>query len=138
MKELAIALHNGNIYHFLFKSNTLLRNLTKNELHCVRWLENNLHGIKYEDGYLLQESVINILHKFIKKDHLVFVKGQQKMEFLTKRLPYNNIVNLEDNDDHFYDCPVFQKVNNQCPFHNIDKYMCSYENVKVLYNYLKK
>ena len=85
------------------------------------WVLNNLHGLKWDDGYITMQELMTILSKF---RGLFLIKGLEKKEYL------RNLGFLVESLDSF-DCPSLNDllVARTCCFghHNLRK--CAFNNV---------
>lgn len=131
VKELAIG-DGERVNHYIFKPHVSYRRLNSDERRQVLWLEDNHHGLRYNDGNTNSEEISNILKQFTKEVDLIFVKGHQKIEFLQKYLSLR-IINLEN----YLNVPLLNKTNiNCCMYHKNVFSICSLYNINVLTNYL--
>lgn len=89
-KEVAIlTLEQESIpYFFFFQSPILWQDLSKQSISCIRWLEQNYHGIRYSSGDIpynkLQETLESTLGNAVK----IYVKGSEKKKCLQDLLPF--------------------------------------------------
>lgn len=121
-KEMTVTCDGNKYYHYLFKSPIKYMKLNTNQRKVVH------HCLKYSNGLIDVGEIGPILRLFNPKT--VYVKGHQKLEFL-KTVLSCNIINIEASD-----IPKFQAVHHNCPYHLKEYSICSYENVKWLYNFI--
>lgn len=133
VKELAIG-DAERVNHYIFKPHVPYNRLDAGERRQVHWLEDNHHGLHYNNGSINSNEILNILNQFTRGVDLIYVKGHQKIEFLQKYLSIR-INNLEN----YVNVPVFNKTNtNCCMYHRNVFNICSLYNLNVLMNYLRE
>lgn len=134
VKELAIG-DGESISHFIFQPDISYERLNKRECRQVRWEENNLHHLHYENGYVPYNQLKDILEQHTCGVEVVFVKGSQKEKVLRDLLSSVKpvIINLQDN---IY-CPLLSLSQNSCAYHYKSESSCAIENVKLILKFLK-
>ncbi|KAK9878322.1 hypothetical protein WA026_021337 [Henosepilachna vigintioctopunctata] len=133
VKELAIS--NGTqIYHSIFKPKTDFSMLSMKDKRTVEYLENNHHGIKYNDGFVDYKELDDIIEKISIDIDIVYVSGHQKYDFLSRLLEgkHTKVVNVENQG-------LSQlKLNRdypQCMAHKDNFQMCSLVNCKRIWKW---
>lgn len=132
VKELAIFdLKYYAASHWIFKppSHPLVIRSKTVRTNC--WLSKNYHRIRWEQGDISYRSLPDILHDVDLNYKYVFVKGQQKKDFLLGFLHSCEIINIEE-----YKCPRVDKMESlqitPCITHKDLKLMCSYYRSHIL------
>lgn len=84
IKELAIFDENSKFSHYIFLPPTAFSLLNDKEKKKIKWLENNHHNLKWNDGYIHYKYLPNILKRELnsKLSEKIYVKGLQKKKFL--------------------------------------------------------
>lgn len=96
VKELAIAVARGNNISpkvLLFKPPYVRNTLCKKSLKMSYWLENNYHGISWEDGHVDFEQMQSVIEDMCEPFHSVYTKGLEKVKFLETF--HGNVVDLD-------------------------------------------
>ena len=93
VKELAIAHEDGTWDTFLFKPPQDVF-MTKPYERSNRYCTREIHGLRWKEGDLDYETLGSILEE--RTSPVIFVKGQEKMIFLSNILPGKEIKNLEE------------------------------------------
>ncbi|KAK9870122.1 hypothetical protein WA026_006213 [Henosepilachna vigintioctopunctata] len=135
VKELAIS--NGTqIYHFIFKPKTDFSMLSMKDKRTVEYLENNHHGIKYNDGFVDYKELDDIIEKISKDIDIVYVSGYQKYDFLSKLLEgkHTEVVNVENQG---LSQLKLHRDYPQCMAHKDNFQMCSLVNCKRIWKCVK-
>lgn len=124
---------------FLFKAPIPYQSLNIGDKKTVRYLENHVHGIRYNSGYIEYCKLDEIL-----KNHLlhvadyVYVRGEQKADFLRNKCQEFGIFNVIIVDVVKYDgtpyaTPKFTNDLKPCLHHQTPGiFNCTQKNVEVL------
>lgn len=141
-KELSIT--NGQqVAHYLFKCPKKFCDLQSTDRKTCVYLQNWIHGIRFDDGVTNYNEISSILNDHIVKTNVdrIYVRGLNKYNWLMDELRKLDaatrivVINLETNEN----CPNLEKDVPMCMFHNSDKkYMCSMRNVYNLYAYVSR
>lgn len=129
-KEISISDGKRSI-HLLFKPIVPFRQLPQRDQREVIWLEKNYLNINYRDGYVELKYSEKILSDICKHYNKIYVKGNQKADFLSKYVNVT-IINLE----HLQNVPNLVKTNSACFYHSKNNSMCTERNVEAILNYL--
>lgn len=131
IKEFAISTIDGAVVqHWIVRSPCPFSMLdTKTKTQC-NWVTNHYHGIKWQDG----DITIQHLHRQVQpmmQDSVVYVKGQEKSEYIREFFRPSLVVDLE----HY---PSLKKLFTPpvcCFFHNKTNKICALNNVSKLVFY---
>jgi len=140
VKELAI--YDGKeLSSNVFKAKKPYHSLTEQEKKQVKYCAENFHGIHYNFGDTDHSDISFIINSYLRDVDMVFVKGTCKEKYINKMLSesmYSSpvIVNIKNNNGLAKNLKL-EKTNSDCPYHNLDEYLCSVKNVKDIYNYVK-
>jgi len=124
-KELAITNNGKDVHLYLFKPPIKFSKLSEKDKRQARWLERHHHGLPFSCGFIPLAHIDDILDLFIGPNNIVYVKGYQKKDYLTKYL-LNEVVNLENDT-----CVNLVKANHNCIYHK-NNTLCSKYNVEIL------
>jgi hypothetical protein len=125
VKELGI--YNGKIsYHYIFKPPFPFHQLSTELQKEANWVMNFHHGIPWDDGYVSLEDFPKILEGATKTAGIIFVKGNQKAEFLKKYIN-KPIMELPEQ-------PKLKPTIPECWNHKLDSCACALANAYKLYN----
>lgn len=101
MKELCIlsATHPLRPLYFLFKPTSAWNSLTASQQRTYAFEESHIHGLRWSEGstYYCKDFVMNIVEKtflWTANDHVCYVMGQQKADYLRDELPQMNIIDF--------------------------------------------
>lgn len=142
-KELAI--YDGSrMVHFVFKSPTPLSAIEDEDVRTqIKFLEGAVHCLSYDSGHVPYEELDVVFRKYIIENDIdrVYVKGEQKMEFIQKILDDNGARHINVfNVDWRSECPKLIKDYPLCMSHNLVcnfmKCKCSINNCNLLYNWI--
>lgn len=141
VKEIAIvALKNNYIAHWVISPPYSIQKLGSEVRRQNGWLQKNCHGISWTDGDVSQTRVKKNLSDILKNAEKIYVRGREKLTFLSD-LTINEIINLEENED----CPSFEKltwVDAYCLYHaskfSYLGYSCALNNAAKLKSWLEK
>lgn len=139
-KELAIV-NNETSKHYFFNIHITKEVLSDQFLRQSRWLTKNLHGLSWITPY--GENLTNlrsILNENIASTQTIYVKGLSKAVWLSKILPDNNIINVEE-----LGCPKLSVLHQQtstlynnyhCDKHE-RQFQCALENAHIINHWLE-
>lgn len=150
VKELAVC-REGDWCNFTFTCSKPFANLTQNEVKQVRYLENNIHGLRYSNPGMMfspafgnNVSIKDILKHHFKDMDRVYVKGFIKKKFFDEQL--NEIfdrpplvINIEDMPS----CPKLERCidHSYCSHHGSIKgsnsFACSKYNSVQVYSFIR-
>lgn len=128
-------LYNDYILHLHLKSSTSFKNLNGKDRGTVRFLEDNHHKLKYNQGWMDQSVGLTLIDSMISSYDEIYVKGNQKNEFLKKRASsFTTIIDLaqEGRDDEI----ILRSTRDPCWFHIGSPAICSQNNALVLKNFI--
>ena len=133
IKELAILdFRKSEPEHYLFKPPEDISTLPHSYQKQADWVTKHCHGISWCAGGVAYEEIPNILTKLSEIDCCVYVKGLEKKRYISKLLPKNVIVNIEDE----LDCiPTVKKLPEPkvCDYHrDLTNFNCAVQNVQTL------
>lgn len=122
----------GDLKHYLLKPPYSYDTLSLEVRKQVDWLENNHHGLRWEEGNYHYNKVVEIFNDIINPSNIIYVKGEEKFKFLCQITNYKynlRIINLEkmgcDNfanlkkDVKLIDC-IYKHNNNFCAINNVN------------------
>lgn len=96
VKELVfIDINNGVDYIFLFKPPFDFKTLSKRAKITNRWLTNNYHHIKWEEGFSDYDTLDNIMYHFCSKFKTFYTTGVEKrnwIQLFTSGNVYNTVI----------------------------------------------
>lgn len=121
--------------HYLLKPPLEFKKLSARNKKQVRYEEKHIHGLRYSSGNI--QDIHDILIKLLSEYDVVYVKGQQKHEYLMGVCAQNhqNIINVEGHE--FWNIPTFKAQKPRCLDHLKDKhYSCSNTNSSILYQWI--
>lgn len=102
------------------------------------WLERDFHGLPWSCGTIPFEEVEWTIEDRLCKAETVYVKGEEKRDWLLKIVPKVQIIDMLD-----FDCPSLQTlqktsaVSLRCDVHTIPNAICAAQNVLILQNWLQ-
>lgn len=137
VKELAIS--NGQqIGHFLFKSLANFSSLSRSDKKSIKYLEDNVIGIRYSSGFIQYEELNNILKNCLKDIAILYVNGADQFNFLTKKFDELNICGMKmiNVENYGWTPPVYETVFPSCICHDGNQRMCSLSNCHYLYGWI--
>ena len=145
---------------FIAKEVAVLRGLQQQYAHFVflppqnvypdfkhrHFVENYIHGLEWNSGYVPYELLQNVLQVVTKDNSEVYVKGHEKMKYMQSLLKNKRVINLEA-----FDCPSLKSIKNnykfqcngiynnyvKCFFHKSPVLNCSLLNVIMLMSWWK-
>lgn len=96
IKEICILTKKKNI-HEIVKSPFPFTSLSDKYKQQVKWLENNYHGLRWNQGYITQEELHDTIAPIL-NNKFIFVKGLNKIKWLREILSQqmNIYINVED------------------------------------------
>lgn len=134
-----IALYDGaRTAHYVFKPTRPYHLLEKDVKLQVKFVEGNVHCIRYSSGYTDVEELYRIFKDFIMvssgESVNVYVKGAVKKQFLDNLndMDFVSIINMELNDG----CPKLENQVPMCSNHHREKCKCAVNNSYQLYNWI--
>lgn len=139
LKEICIW-KRDRIHHFIIKPPFDWKYLSKRSKQQAVWLKKNYHGLDWTDGITtFSELIEQIKPLFEKRNLIVFVKGEEKIEWLKKLFQcfkLNSIINLEhvDCEINLHDFEIKNVIFDHCNYH---KLRCALQNVKMLSAWFK-
>lgn len=124
-KELA-AYDGDKISHYVFKKPFALNLLPPDQYKQARWLMCNHHCIDWNSGFTPLHYFDSILKKLTKDYLFVYVKGNEKAEYIRK---YSSRPIIELDDE-----PRIKPLTPKCMFHSKSPSVCALSNVFFLYD----
>jgi len=102
------------------------------------WLERHYLGLKWTSGTIPYDRVQEILNSHLRLTEVIYVKGREKVEWLSTLLKstHHVIENLENEYDDEDMIPSLRKLTNTCPHHHQKKFVCAADNVTALSQYV--
>lgn len=98
VKEIAVITHNST-FHDVIKSPFPFKNLDDEDKKQAVWLTKNYHGFNWNSGSISMTELRRILISIFKKTDKIYVKGQEKVQWLHSILDCktfsSNIINIE-------------------------------------------
>lgn len=95
IKEIAVvSIFNDYVGHWLVKSPNSMISMCKGILQENHRLTREVHGIEWTDGASSEEEIADILHLMSHSLRTIYVKGQEKADYL-ERFMSSKIINLE-------------------------------------------
>jgi len=137
VKELTIVnVQTGAVSWFLFKPPCAAKDTVAATLKENIWLTNNFHGISWEEGDVPYAQLRSILTEQIDPGSRVYVKGEEKANFIQK-LTSANVVDLQT-----LGCPSLRRPNfwlltpqYTCPRHNGTNFVCARDQALKLFSW---
>lgn len=128
-KELAICDNERRVSHFIFEPPHHISSLPAKQRRTVNWLTKNHHCLEWDSGYVPIHRIEYILRIFGRHASTIYVRGEQKAEYLSKLLdrPIQDI----NKDD-----VKLSKSVPTCSFHKNNVCMCALSNVYDLYDFI--
>lgn len=135
LKEIA-ALNNGNkLQHFIVKSPYEINKLPLKLQYQAKWLEFNHHGLDWSGGATSLYDVIQLLKPILLVNNQIYVKGQEKGDWLHQIFQ----IPLAVEDVHNLGCPnlqILKRLHNNTSRCLIHKGCCALENVFLIKKFL--
>lgn len=135
IKELSIVSLNGKIFeHFVFVPPYDFEKLSKKSKKTAIWLTNVYHGLEWDSGFIPYEKVTDICQDICHRFSLIYVKGLEKKEILSKYIrDGGEIQNIEE-----LGCPTVDELRSRysqvsCMSHvelSGTNHLCSQQNSK--------
>ncbi|XP_031784068.1 uncharacterized protein LOC116417080 [Nasonia vitripennis] len=93
--------------------------LTEEEKCMTGWLEKTYHGIAWSSGDIPYHRLNNILKICTQGVEKIFIKGEQKAQWMRNILPNISISNVED-----YGCPPLEEIQSQIQYFCFNHDLC--------------
>ena len=142
IKELAILdFRKSEPEHYLFKPPEDISTLPHSYQKQADWVTKHCHGISWCAGGVAYEEIPNILTKLSEIDCCVYVKGLEKKRLISKLLPKNVVVNIEDELDctspmkkfaEYFEPELCDYHRQHCYRCNFTHFRCAVQNVQTL------
>lgn len=140
IKEICILKHNI-VHHYIVKPPYNWNNLSKVEKQECIWVQQNYHGLHWNDGSITFPELKNYIYQLLKFNNSIYVKGNEKVKWVKKLIKNKkniNCINLED-----IGCKInlhkYEKKNIDIPHcnqHRINRSKCAFQNVLILKDWL--
>lgn len=135
VKELALYdLNQHSSQHWIFKPPEGLEVTARKAVRANDWVSRHLHRIPWEEGDVEYKELTRILDQIASQYDVIYVKGQQKIEFLLEEVSLQPaIVNVEN-----LGCPKIcvllepLRLGCHCIFHNFDPTLCTAYRAKAI------
>lgn len=125
LKELA-AYDGKLISHFVFRRPFPFHHLNEDLQKQANWLMKNHHCIDWNEGFIPQHEVKNIIHRLTSDTDVIYVKGREKKDIL-ETLTKTAVIEFDEQ-------PALNPTQVNCFFHSKMHCMCALSNVYDLYN----
>lgn len=137
VKEMAIRIDN-QLSHFLFKPKIPYRDLMDNEKRTVKYIERNIHGLRYSNGYVSYTEIDDILWNHLHNIDSILTSGHQKYNFLNMKLNELKLNRVElKNIEHSSNYIKMEIGMPACLNHERGHFRCAINCVNIMYSKYK-
>lgn len=129
LKEVAIvSLHSNIQYHWLIRAPTRYVDLCWDLKKRVDYITDNIHGIRWDSGYMEQKYVLEKLKEILKDAIYIYIKGSERVQYirhLMREYPHIKIRDL----DYWIGSDNNKIPNFKCPYstHKHNSRRCALE-----------